>query len=312
MTYNLNNKNISIIIKNKLEFKPVYIRNFGLVQVTGHRLNLPPQDTFILYSPALEQILFDRSLVGWELQKSTYRTARALFEALKDNLMQQYPMDSRFEQVNLAGSDWYMLQPAYAKVYNSILPRNYIAIKRFPIPGVFDEYGKQKFATEISYKRFEAKGSLCILGETIATGASLVDSLEAHLPYAIENGLKRMLIFTICGSKIGAERVYETIKKFGVEVTFIFGLGIFGLGKDGTALLWHDIENKEKALTLPEFEERSKKAFLPGECAIGDWGKRFTNTISYLQEWRKELTLLGHPERFRVPEEYKEQMREEL
>jgi len=277
-----------------VKFETLYERKFGLLKIKDHGLDLP-EESYILYSPALEKILFDRSLVGWELQVAVYRVARAFFEALRDNIMQEYPPGTRFEQVNLAGSDYYQLQSAHAKVYNSSLPRNYIALRRELEDGSFDECGKQKFRTEISYKRFEAKGKLCILGETIATGVSACDSLEIHLPYAIGYGLEALVVFSIAGSKVGSERIYQTIKKVekeynkNLKVIFVFGMGLFGLGKDGTALTWWNEDNIDKTITLPEFENKAKEIFQPGECCIGDWGQRFADPDGYLGEWKKEL-----------------------
>jgi len=286
-------------------FKPVYSRRFGLLRVIDHGLNLP-DETYILHSPAIEKILFDRSLVNWPLQIETYRAARAFFEALKDGVLKKYPPGTRFEQVNLAGSDDYQLQSAHAKVFNSSLPRNYIALHREVIENEYDEEGKQKFRSVISYKRFEARGKLCILGETIATGISACDSLREHMPYAIKHGLEMIIIFSIAGSKVGAQRVYEVLREYNIKSMFVFGLGLFGLGKDGTALLWKDAEGLDNPITLPEYEKKGNEIFLPGECCIGDWGRRFTDHEGYLREWKDELARLGHPERFRMPEEYKD------
>ena len=47
-------------------------------------------------------------------------------------------------------------------------------------------------------------------------------------------------------------------------------------------------ENGEEPITSPEYVERGKKIFLPGECCIGDWGRRYTDPKGYLEEWKKE------------------------
>lgn len=293
-----------------VEFTPIFKRNFELSQISGHGLDLPPE-CYILMSPSLEEILFNRGLVGYPLQLATYRAARTLFEALKDNLMGEYPPTARFEQVNLAGSDFYQLPSAHAKIYNSGLPRNYVALHREKILGGFDEENRQLFKTEINYTRFEAKGKLLLIGETVATGISAVDAFKIHLPFALEHGLETILLFSIAGSKIGAQRIYQTLRRYNtntgqpLRIIFVFGLGLFGLGKDGTAITWRSEDSNETAITLPFYQLKGDRIFLPGECIIGDWGKRFTDSVGYLGDWLEELKGFGHPERFNPPPEYR-------
>lgn len=274
-------------------FTTVNQRNIELIQVAQTGLDLPKK-TYILRSPALEEILFNRGLVGQELQKASFRASRAFFEMLKPEI-DQYKFSERIELVNLTGSLYYYLSGAHGKVFNNPLGQNFAGIRRKPIKGKIDEKGKQVFDVEVNYTSFEAPGKICFMGETIATAVSSEKGLKKFLPWATQNGLKKLIIFSICGSKDGAVRLNQFCAKNypDIELVFVFGLGLLGLGNDGTALMWRP-DNGDEPITIPEYLEKGNEVYLPGECAIGDWGLRFKNPNKYLWEWQKERIRLAN------------------
>lgn len=280
-------------VANSLTFKVINKRDISLVQVTDTGLDISP-DTYILRAPALEDIFFKpgRALIGRELQKASFRSSRALFEMIRPTV-EQYKPEERVELVNLTGSLYYYLSGAHAKVFNDPLGQNFMGVKRHPIDGQFDSNGKQDFRAEIKYQSLEAPGKICFCGETVATAISLLESLNQYLPWAVENGLKELIIFSICGSKDGAIRLNQFMKNNypDLKVKYIFGLGLLGLGIDGTALTWNP-NNGDAPITLPEYLKLGNQTYLPGECAIGDWGLRFKNSSRYLEDWNEERRLL--------------------
>jgi len=281
------------LLPQRTTLKVVNERNIALIQVTDTGLDIN-SETYILRVPALEEIFFHpgRSLTGYPLQKASFRSSRAFFEMIKP-IVEQYKPEDRVELVNLTGSLYYYLSGAHAKVFNDPLGQNFIGVKRFPITGQFDEKDKQSFEAVVSYQSLEAPGRICFCGETIATAASLLESLKTYLPWAIERGLEELVIFSICGSKDGAIRLHQFMKSEypNLKVKYIFCLGLLGLGKDGTALTWNP-NNGDAPITLSEYLELGNQVYLPGECAIGDWGLRFKNSSRYLEDWNEERRLL--------------------
>lgn len=270
----------------KMNFKKVYEKKTLLFKVFDHGLQLP-EDTYFFLDSDLEDVLFDRSLVGWPLQLKMFKVTRSIFQSVREEFLDQFPPDTRVEQVNLAGSDFYQAQSAHAKEFNSSLRRNYVGEHREPVFGKVDNNGKQKFKVNVSYVRIEAYGRILFLFETIATGKSAIASFGRILPQMIENGLEQVVVVTIAGSIDGAQALYEFLKHFTIKIKLVIGMGLFPLGDDGTALMWRG-KNGEEPITLPEYIEKGKEIFLPGECCIGDWGRRNTDPDGYLVEWEEE------------------------
>jgi len=258
-------------------------KEVALYQVLSSGLDIP-ESTFILKCPALEEILFNRNLVSGDLQKAALCSSKAFFEMFADKI-QKYPSGQRVELVNLTGSLYYYLSGAHMKVFENPLFQNFVGIRRFPVKGYFDDNGRQVFETDICYTSFESEGKICFLGDTIATGISVADSLRMYLPWAQGHGLEELVIFSICGSKIGAERIHKICKEYQIPVTMVFGLGILGLGEDGTALTWN---GHDKPITIDEYYTKANQTYSHGECAIGDWGLRNRNPFMYLLERKKE------------------------
>lgn len=274
--------------KDNVDVQPkmdiVRSKKVELIRVTDTGLDLP-DDTFILRSSALEEILFNPFLVGRELRKASFRSSRAFWEMIAP-MIAHYKLDQRVELVNLTGSLYYFLSGSHGKVFNDPIGQNFVGIKRFPIEGKFGEDGRQLFEAKVTYQSFEAVGKCGFLGDTIATSVSALGGISSWAPWAMKHGLKELYVFSICGSKIGAVRIHQLCKKLKLKVTFVFGLGLLGLGKDGTALMWKP-DNDDHPITIPEYLKRGNQVFQPGDCAIGDWGLRFKNPRKHIREMRQ-------------------------
>ena len=93
--------------------------------------NLRPldTDTYILDSPALESFLFDRTVVGVPLLNAAREATVHWLAALRDNKLLD-PSENVAGLTILTGGLYYGLQPAWQTVFGSLLPENFIGIKR--------------------------------------------------------------------------------------------------------------------------------------------------------------------------------------
>src|SRR5258706_11814596 len=112
--------------------------------------NLRPlaDNPYILESPALEAFLFDRPVVGVPLLGAARHATAHWLEALR----QAGLLDDQDEVAGLTiltGGLYYGLQPAWQSVFGSLLPENFIGIKRH-----LDQ--RQQWVADQNYTSFEA------------------------------------------------------------------------------------------------------------------------------------------------------------
>lgn len=116
---------------------------------------------------------------------------------------------------------------------------------------------------EVKYSDISAKASTLVIGDTIATGNSIVATLE-H--YEKTCKLKRVFIFSFCGSKVGALKIMDYCKKSGIKLTIAYGIAAFGFGDNGFDLPFLH----KDTITDKKYIEKAKIVYenLP-ICAVG-------------------------------------------
>lgn len=246
--------------------------------------NLRPldTDTYILESPALEAFLFDRTVVGVPLLNAAREATVHWLAALRDNKL----LDSTEDVAGLTiltGGLYYGLQPAWQTVFGSLLPENFIGVKRH-----LDE--RNQWFADYHYVSFEAPCRVVLVGDTVASGVSLAQGIRAFASWAIPLGLKQVHFFSACGSRLGGERIRKMCSELGLRATFTHGLAAFGLAEKGWQLPDTDLPwLHPDTITQPHYGQRAEAAFQGKPvCAIGDWGMRCKNPKAYLHEWQEE------------------------
>src|SRR4030095_12529382 len=87
------------------------------------------EQTFILESSALEAFLFDRTVVGVPLLNAARSATTHWIGALRERGLRAAG-DEVAGLTILTGGLYYGLQPAWQTVFGSLLPENFIGIKR--------------------------------------------------------------------------------------------------------------------------------------------------------------------------------------
>jgi hypothetical protein len=238
--------------------------------------------TYILESPALESYLFDRTVVGIPLLNAAREATVHWLAALRDNKLLT-PDENVASLTILTGGLYYGLQPAWQTVFGSLLPENFIGIKRHLNK-------RNQWFADYHYVSFEAPCETILVGDTVASGASVSQGIRAFADWAIPRGLKQVHFFSECGSRVGGKRILETCEKLGLDASFTHGLAAFGMSERGWQLPDTDLPwLHPDTLTQPHYHRRAEIAFQGKPvCAIGDWGMRCKNPKAYLHEWRKE------------------------
>lgn len=240
-------------------------------------------DAHILESPALESFLFDRTVVGIPLLNAAREATVHWLAALRDHQLLD-PGEDVAGLTILTGGLYYGLQPAWQTVFGSLLPENFIGVKRH-----LDE--RNQWFADYHYVSFEAPCTTVLVGDTVASGVSLSQGIRVFAEWAVPRGLKKVHFFSACGSRIGGERIRNLCANLGLRSTFTHGLAAFGLAEKGwqlpdTDLPWLHADT----VTQPHYLQRAQAAFQDKPvCAIGDWGMRCKNPKSYLHEWREEV-----------------------
>jgi len=246
--------------------------------------NLRPldTDTYILETPALESFLFDRTVVGIPLLNAAREATVHWLASLRDNNL----LDSS-EQVAgltiLTGGLYYGLQPAWQTVFGTLLPENFIGVKRH-----LDQ--RQQWFADYHYVSFEAPCDTVLIGDTVASGASVIQGLQAFAEWAKPRGLRKVHFFSACGSRIGGQRIRAACAALDIQATFTHGLAAFGMAEQGWQLPDTDLPwLHPDTITQPHYLQRAQAAFQGKPvCAIGDWGMRCKNPKAYLHEWQAE------------------------
>ena len=186
----------------------------------------------------------------------------------------------------LSGGLYYMLDEAFKEVFGRSLQRCLISAKRYQLKN-------GSWRALINYENFEAlpDNAIVLIGDTIATGSTIVNSLKKLRDAVISKGytLDKVIILTISGAVDGSRRLKEIENEFkeiwGNFELYVFNCcAIFGLAPNGTDMPYghpetiappHVMEYVNKVLT----RELAEKL-----CSIFDWGDRTKHPIKHLRE----------------------------
>ena len=244
--------------------------------------------SFILESSSLESFLFDREVVGIPLLNAARAATQDWLTALRDRELLSAEAANCAGLTILTGALYYGLQTAWQSVFGSLLPENFIGIKRH-----LDE--RDRWRADWQYVSFEAPCKTIFICDTVASGVSVSEGLKVFAHWGKEHGLQQVHFFSACGSQVGGRRILQTCESLGLRATFTHGLAAFGLAEKGWQLPDTDLPwLHPDTVTNPEHMERARVAFhCKPICAIGDWGMRCKNPKQYLREWEEEKAYWG-------------------
>ncbi|HWO61700.1 MAG TPA: hypothetical protein VNO31_16870 [Umezawaea sp.] len=230
----------------------------------------------IVENVELERMLFDRNLVGLPYRRACFEASRLFLAHLRD----EFARFGAAELVILSKGIAYQLAAA-AETLDINLPANLVATSRV---NVLSDDAK----VDISYSRFDAGGSTLVIGDTVASGATVVTAVEA---YRKVHDLERVFLLSYAGSTTGAHRVAEYCDSSGVDCTILYGLASFGLGVNGFDLSF----NHEETITRSEYRSRAMELYSGKQVsAVGwDFGSQFMAPEKYRELCSVEARVHG-------------------
>lgn len=237
---------------------------------------------FIVENAVLEEMLFDRNRIGLDMRR-TCRGASELFVAhLADELEEERELA---ELVLLSKGLVYQLAESCETVLERNLPTNLIATRRKEVSG-------GDAVIETPYEWFGAGGDALLIGDTVASGATLCAALER---YTAAHQLKRLYVLSYAGSAVGAVRIARWCQVNAIEVTFVYGLAAFGLAENGFDLSFVHPDTR----TADRYVSRARQQFdgKPVSAVGWDFGSHVMAPTRYQElSWLEAAhwSLLGH------------------
>jgi hypothetical protein len=180
------------------------------------------QRAFIVRNLPLERLLFDRNLIGLAFESTCEACSVEFVRHFEDELA-AVDDGAAAELVILSKGLHYGLGRAFATVMHRNLETNLVATRRVAVEG-------REATVQVMYEDFDAGHPTLIVGDTIASGATICAALGAYME---RWPLSRVFIFTFAGSGVGGRRIGSFCRQRGIDLTIAYGLAVFGLGANG-------------------------------------------------------------------------------
>ena len=240
------------------------IRDLGQSRVRSVEAHTGVCGLHLVENLQLELMLFDRNLIGLPYRRACFEASRLFLAHLRDEIARRDAAELMILSKGIA----YQLAAA-AETLDINLPANLVATSRV---NVLSDDAK----IEVSYARFDAGGTTLVIGDTVASGATVVTAIEA---YRKVHEVERIFLLSYAGSTIGARRVAEFCDSVGIDCTILFGLASFGLGANGFDLSFTHAET----ITRPEYRSRAHDLYSGKQVsAVGwDFGSQFMAPEKY-------------------------------
>ncbi|MFG1874954.1 hypothetical protein ACGFIV_08975 [Sphaerisporangium sp. NPDC049003] len=220
---------------------------------------------YVVRNSALERMLFDRNLVGTDFRRACLESSRQFVRHLAD----EYHPDDTAELMILSKGLVYQLGDAVAQQCGHNLPLNLVATSRVAVSA-------ESARVEVSYAQIEAPAQTLLIGDTVASGATVVAAVGRYLE---SHTLKRLYVLSYAGTMGGAERIAAFCAKRGIRSTFLYGLAAFGLGLNGFDLSFLHPET----VTRQAYVDRAARQFSgrPVSAVGWDFGSQVVSPRKY-------------------------------
>jgi len=249
-----------------------------------------PENTYMLSSETSKKILYNPQTAGKTLQERMEKLSTRFMDAATQKALKGTKLGDLVEFVLLAGGLYYFLETGFRKVNDHALPECFLGIKRQRVEGAGG-----KFTAVATYGNFESlpKNATVIIGDTIATGATIVQAMAELEKAAAESGAKinKLVICSLACSLEGGRKLKEMEQRM-KAANPVFSLHLFvaeqffHLMPDGTDLRFFGddalMPEEAKAYTLETYG-----GFLAAnmKCAVFDWGTRCKNPAKHYVEF---------------------------
>jgi uracil phosphoribosyltransferase len=260
---------------------------YTLYKVEEERL---PSNTYIFNSPYSREILYNPQLAGISLQRAMERVSPIFVEIATEKALRGEKRGDVAELILLTGGIYYFLAKGFRDVHGYSIPQCFLGIKRERVEGTEGD-----FIAVSRYENFEAlpKNACIIIGDTIATGSTLVESLGKleNIMEAEGAKLNKLVVCSLACATSGARKLRELEKKMKernpeFELCLIVAEGLFHLMPDGTDMrfLREDsiLPESTREYTLERYGEFLGKEM---KCAVFDWGTRCKNPARHYKEF---------------------------
>ena len=249
-----------------------------------------PSGTYIFNSPYSQDIIYNPHLAGISLQRAMERVSPIFVEIATEKALRGEKRKNVAELVLLAGGLYYFLAKGFRDVHGYSIPQCFLGVKRQKVEGTEGD-----FVAVSKYENFESlpNEACIIIGDTIATGSTLVESLGKLENILEAEGAKlgKLVICSLACATAGARKLGELEKKMrernpDFRMCLIVAEGLFHLMDDGTDMrfLREDsiLPESTRAYTMERYGE-----FLGREmkCAVFDWGTRCKNPAQHYSEF---------------------------
>lgn len=263
-------------------------KDYSLYRVSDEKL-LP--DTYIVCSDIARAVLYSPNLAGKKLQDTMEKNSSIFASILAKHALGGATRESVCELVFLSGGLYYALNYGFKKEFGFALPQCFIGIQRQRVEGKEGE-----FRAIAGYGNFESlpDNAHVIIGDTVATGSTLVKGIQLLLDEAEDRGtsIASITVLTLAGSTIGAQKLAKLAKTHIIpqnpacKVSLFACEMLFHLMPDGTDLRFimpdsiMPEESRQEALQrYGKYLSRNMK------CAVFDWGTRCKNPKSHYREF---------------------------
>jgi hypothetical protein len=227
-----------------------------ILQTEGSTAELHKVDgarIYVVQNKSLERLLFDRNLMGIGFRSACLSSSRYFIRHLVD----EFDAEHAAELVILSKGLLYQLSEAVPQETGHNLPTNLIATSRVAVSG-------DSARVIITYSQLEAPADTLIIGDTVASGATVIESLGA---YKENYRLRRLYVLSYAGSKVGALRIAEFCRSNSIACTFLYSLAIFGLGDNGFDLSFLHVDT----ITREDYRNRARIQFSGHEVSAVGW-----------------------------------------
>jgi hypothetical protein len=224
---------------------------------------------YIVENQALERLLFDRNLVGLAFIAACREASRHFLQHFEPELRRRG--ETLAELMILSKGRYYWMHEAFESVFGENLAANFLATSRGKVSDI-------DASIEIAYKNFDTPASELIIGDTVATGATVCAAIEAYLQ---TRPLQRVYVFSYAGTRRGAQRIVDFCSSRGIDGYCAVGLALFGLAENGFDLSFLHPET----LTDARYTERANRLFdgLPVSAVGWDFGSQAQSVSKYRQ-----------------------------
>lgn len=202
--------------------------------------------SFVIRNTALEEILFNRNLVGLAFTQNCETATNAFlchFEPELTPLLQE----GLAELMLLTKGIYYWMHNAFAQVFGRNLEINFAATRRA-------EVTSDSARVLVPYFNFDAPADNLIIGDVLASGATISTALSLYLEY---HKVKRVFLFSLAGSIIGGQALARFCRSHNIDLTLAYSLAAFGLSSNGFDLSFLHPDT----ITCKEYRERAMKVF---------------------------------------------------